>query len=98
MGILVLIVIGSSMGGLVSVMTASDTIVRVLGNIMAGIGGAFVAVLLVNPYLGGGDFLRGEYTLHSILAAFGGAIAMLWLAVMLRSSNSGSGTVSPEGD
>lgn len=98
MGILVLIVIGSAMGGLASVMTASETYGRILGNIVAGIGGAFFAVLLVNPYLGGGDFLRGEYTLLSIVAAFGGAIALLWLAAMLRSDRSGSGTVSPEGD
>lgn len=98
MGILVLIVIGSAMGGLVSVMTAAESHGRILGNMVAGIGGAFFAVLLTNPYLGGGDFLRGEYTLFSIIAAFGGATALLGLTVMLRSDRSGSGTVSPEGD
>lgn len=98
MGILVLIVIGSAMGGLVSVMTSAESHGRILGNMVAGIGGAFFGVLLVNPYLGGGDFLRGEYTLPAIIAAFGGAIALLWLMAMLRSDRPGSGTVSSERD
>lgn len=98
MGILVLIVIGSAMGGLASVMTSAESHGDILGNMVAGIGGAFFALLLVNPYFGGGDFLRGEYTLLSIIAAFGGAIALLWLMAMLRSDRSRSGTVLAEGD
>jgi uncharacterized membrane protein YeaQ/YmgE (transglycosylase-associated protein family) len=53
-------------------------------NIVVGIIGALLAGFLLNPLLGGGDILAGDYSASSVLVSFLGAIILLAIVNFFR--------------
>jgi len=51
-------------------------------NILIGIAGALVTGLVINPLIGGGNLLAGQYKVDALLIALAGSVVML-LAVHL---------------
>jgi uncharacterized membrane protein YeaQ/YmgE (transglycosylase-associated protein family) len=49
-----------------------------------GIIGAFVAGLVVNPFVGGGNINQGDFSLPSLLASLLGAVLLLGVVNLFR--------------
>ena len=82
MGLVFLIVIGGMLGWLAAIIVRAETGPARLRNILIGIAGALVAGLVVNPLIGGGSLLEGQYGIDALLIALTGSVAVL-LAVNL---------------
>ena len=82
MGLVFLIVIGAILGWLAAIIARTATAQGLLLNLAGGIGGALLAGLVINPLLGGGDLLAGNYSVGSLLTALIGSVVLL-LAVNL---------------
>lgn len=94
MGIIVLIVVGSAMGWLISVATGSEAFRNVLANMVLGTAGAALTVFATNQPFGGGDVVHGEFSAPVLGVAFLGAIAALAIVNFLWPVNPGQGTHS----
>ena len=82
MGLVFLIVIGGMLGWLAAIIVRAETGVARLRNILIGITGALVAGLVVNPLVGSGSLLEGQYSVDALLIALIGSVVVL-LAVNL---------------
>jgi uncharacterized membrane protein YeaQ/YmgE (transglycosylase-associated protein family) len=76
-GLAFLIVIGGMLGWLAAIITKAETGTSRTRNILIGIFGALVAGLAVNPLLGEGDLLAGQYSVNALLVALAGSVALL---------------------
>lgn len=85
MGLVFLIVIGGMLGWLAAIITRAETGQARLRNILIGIAGALVAGLVVNPLLGGGDLLAGQYSVDALMIALAGTVAVLLVVNLWRS-------------
>jgi uncharacterized membrane protein YeaQ/YmgE (transglycosylase-associated protein family) len=84
MGIVILIVIGGVLGWLASLVMRTDPQQGILLNIVVGIVGALLAGLLINPLIGGGNIMNGDYSLSSLLVSFVGAVVLLAIVNLVR--------------
>jgi uncharacterized membrane protein YeaQ/YmgE (transglycosylase-associated protein family) len=84
MGIVILIVIGGVLGWLASLVMRTDPQQGILLNIVVGIVGALLAGLLINPLIGGGNIMNGDYSLSSLLVSFVGAVVLLAIVNLIR--------------
>ena len=82
MGLIFLIVVGSMLGWLAAIITRAETASVRMRNILIGIAGALVTGLVINPLIGGGNLLAGQYRVDALLIALAGSVVML-LAVHL---------------
>ena len=82
MGLVFLIVIGGMLGWLAAIIVRAETGPARLRNILMGIAGALVAGLVINPLIGGGNLLEGQYGIAALLIALTGSVVVL-LAVNL---------------
>jgi len=84
MGIIILIIIGGVLGWLASMVMRTDAQQGLLLNIVVGIVGALLAGLLINPLIGGGNIMNGDYSISSLLVSFLGAVVLLAIVNLVR--------------
>lgn len=84
MGIVILIVIGGILGWLASIVMRTDAQQGILLNIVVGVVGALLAGLLLNPLIGGGNIMAGDFSVSSLLVSFLGAVVLLAIVNLFR--------------
>lgn len=84
MGLVLLVVLGAILGWLAAIIMRAESTRGILLNVIAGIGGALVAGLVVNPLLGKGGLLEGHYHADGLLVALLGSVCVLLLVNLLR--------------
>lgn len=84
MGLIILIIIGGILGWLASIVMRTDAQQGVLLNIVVGIVGALVAGFLLNPLIGGGNIMNGDFSGSSLLVSFLGAVVLLAIVNLVR--------------
>lgn len=84
MGLIILIIIGGVLGWLASIVMRTDGQQGLLLNIVVGIVGAFLAGLILNPLIGGGNIMNGDYSISSLLVSFLGAVVLLAIVNFFR--------------
>lgn len=84
MGLIILLIIGGVLGWLASIVMRTDGQQGLLLNIVVGIVGAFLAGLLLNPLIGGGNIMNGDYSISSLLVSFLGAVVLLAIVNFFR--------------
>ncbi len=84
MGLIILIVVGGVLGWLASLMMRTDGQQGILLNVAVGIVGAVIAGLVVNPMIGGGNIMNGDYSVSSLLVSFLGAVVLLAIVNLIR--------------
>lgn len=78
------IIVGAFIGWLASLIMRTDAEQGTLLDIVVGVVGAFVAGLVVNPLVGGGNINQGNFHFVSILASLVGAIILLAVVNLFR--------------
>jgi len=78
------IIVGAFIGWLASLIMHTDAEQGTLLDIVVGVVGAFVAGLVVNPLLGGGNINQGNFHLVSLLASLAGAVILLAVVNLFR--------------
>lgn len=84
MGIILLVVVGGLLGWLASIVMRTDAQQGILLNIVVGIVGALIAGFLINPLIGGGNIMAGDYSVSALLVSFLGSIVLLAIVNMIR--------------
>ncbi|HEX7858611.1 MAG TPA: GlsB/YeaQ/YmgE family stress response membrane protein [Sphingobium sp.] len=84
MGLIILLIIGGVLGWLASLLMRTDGQQGVLLNVVVGIVGAVLAGLLLNPLLGGGNIMNGDFSVSALLVSFLGAVVLLAVVNLLR--------------
>ena len=84
MGLIILIIVGGILGWLASIVMRTDAQQGVFLNIVVGIVGALLAGFILNPLIGGGNIISGDFSLKSLLVSFGGAVVLLALVNLVR--------------
>ncbi len=84
MGIIILIIIGGVLGWLASLVMRTDGQQGLLLNIVVGIVGALLAGFVINPLIGGGNIMSGDYSISSLLVSFLGAVVLLAIVNFFR--------------
>ena len=86
MGLIFLITMGSVLGWLATIIRRAADSHALSVNVAAGIGGAFVAALIINPLLGKGQLLEGAYTAGALLICLAGSVVVLISVNLLHRS------------
>lgn len=84
MGIIILIVIGGVLGWLASLVMRTDAQQGLVLNIVVGIVGALLAGFLINPLIGGGNIVNGDFSASSLIVSFLGAVVLLAIVNLFR--------------
>lgn len=84
MGLIILIIVGGVLGWLASLVMRTDGQQGILLNVVVGIVGAFIAGFIVNPLVGGGNIMNGDFSVSSLLVTFLGAVILLAVVNLLR--------------
>ena len=84
MGIIIMIIVGGILGWLASLVMRTDAQQGILLNIVVGVIGAVLAGLLINPLIGGGNIMAGDYSISSLLVSFLGAVVLLAIVNLFR--------------
>ena len=84
MGLISLLVIGGLIGWLASIVMRTDGQQGILLNVVVGIIGALLAGLLLNPLIGGGNIMNGDYSGSALLVSFLGAVILLAIVNLFR--------------
>ena len=84
MGLIILIIVGGIIGWLASLVMRTDGQQGILLNIVVGIVGALLAGFLLNPLIGGGNIMAGDFSGSSLLVSFLGAIVLLAIVNLFR--------------
>ena len=84
MGLIILIIIGGILGWLASIVMRTDAQQGVLLNVIVGIVGALLAGFIINPLLGGGNIMNGDFSGSSLLVSFLGAVVLLAIVNLVR--------------
>jgi uncharacterized membrane protein YeaQ/YmgE (transglycosylase-associated protein family) len=83
MGLIILLVVGGIIGWLAS-LVMRDAGQGILLNIVVGVVGAVIAGFVINPLIGGGNIMRGNFNAMSLLASFLGAVVLLGIVNLIR--------------
>lgn len=84
MNLIYVIIVGGILGWLASKVMRTDAQQGVLLNIVVGIVGAVVAGALINPLIGGGTIMQGDFSLSALVVSFLGALVLLAIINLLR--------------
>ncbi|HEX7931308.1 MAG TPA: GlsB/YeaQ/YmgE family stress response membrane protein [Sphingomicrobium sp.] len=84
MGLIILIIVGGVIGWLASIVMRTNAQQGILLNVVVGIVGAFVAGLALNPLIGGGNIMAGDFSGSSLLVSFLGAVVLLAIVNLIR--------------
>ena len=83
MGLIILLVVGGIIGWLAS-MVMRDAGQGILLNIVVGIVGAVIAGFVINPLIGGGNIMSGNFNVMSLVASFLCAVVLLGIVNLIR--------------
>jgi uncharacterized membrane protein YeaQ/YmgE (transglycosylase-associated protein family) len=83
MGLIILLVVGGIIGWLASIVMR-DAQQGIFLNIVVGIVGAVIAGFVINPLIGGGNIMRGNFNVMSLVASFLGAVVLLAIVNLFR--------------
>lgn len=81
---IVWIVVGALIGWLASLIMRTNSQQNTLLDIVVGIVGAFVAGLVVTPFLGGGTINQGNFSFISLVVSLIGAVILLGVVNVFR--------------
>ena len=84
MGLIILIVVGGVIGWLASMVMRTDAQQGILLNVVVGIVGALLAGFVLNPLIGGGNIMAGDFSASSLLVTFLGAVVLLAIVNLIR--------------
>ena len=84
MNLIILLVVGGVLGWLASLIMRTDGQQGILLNIVVGIVGAFLAGLVLNPMIGGGNIMSGDLSMSALLVSLLGAIVLLAIVNLVR--------------
>jgi uncharacterized membrane protein YeaQ/YmgE (transglycosylase-associated protein family) len=84
MGIIILVIVGGILGWLASIVMRTDAQQGMLLNIVVGIVGALLAGVLLNPLIGGGNIMSGDYSISALLVSLLGAVVLLAIVNFFR--------------
>lgn len=84
MGLIILIIIGGILGWLASIVMRTDGQQGILLNVVVGIVGALLAGFILNPLIGGGNIMNGDFSGSSLLVSFLGAVVLLAIVNLFR--------------
>ncbi|MBB4858904.1 putative membrane protein YeaQ/YmgE (transglycosylase-associated protein family) [Novosphingobium chloroacetimidivorans] len=77
MTLILAIIVGGIIGWLASIIMRRDAQQGIILNIVVGIVGAVLAGFLLNPLIGGGNIMNGDFSLSSLLVSLLGAVILL---------------------
>jgi uncharacterized membrane protein YeaQ/YmgE (transglycosylase-associated protein family) len=84
MGLIILIIVGGVLGWLASIVMRTDGQQGIFLNIIVGIVGAFLAGFILNPMIGGGNIMSGDFSASSLMVSFIGAVVLLAIVNLVR--------------
>lgn len=84
MGLIILLIVGGLIGWLASIVMRTDGQQGILLNIVVGIVGALLAGFLLNPLIGGGNIMSGDFSGSALLVSFLGAVVLLAIVNLFR--------------
>ncbi|MEO5587030.1 MAG: GlsB/YeaQ/YmgE family stress response membrane protein [Novosphingobium sp.] len=84
MGLIILIIIGGILGWLASIVMRTDGQQGILLNVIVGVVGALLAGFIINPMIGGGNIMNGDFSGSSLLVSFLGAVVLLAIVNLVR--------------
>ena len=84
MGLIILIIVGGILGWLASIVMRTDGQQGIFLNVVVGIVGALLAGFILNPLLGGGNIMAGDFSASSLLVSFVGAVVLLAIVNLVR--------------
>jgi uncharacterized membrane protein YeaQ/YmgE (transglycosylase-associated protein family) len=84
MGLIILIIIGGILGWLASIVMRTDAQQGILLNVVVGIVGALLSGFILNPLIGGGNIMSGDFSVSSLLVSFLGAVVLLAIVNLVR--------------
>ena len=81
---IVWIIVGGIIGWVASLIMRTDAQQGLLLNIVVGIVGAFVAGLILTPFLGIGTINQSNFSIAAMLVSLGGAVILLAIVNLFR--------------
>lgn len=84
MGLIILLIVGGLIGWLASIVMRTDGQQGILLNVVVGIVGALLAGFLLNPLIGGGNIMSGDFSISALLVSFLGAVVLLAIVNLFR--------------
>ena len=84
MGLIILILVGGIIGWLASLVMRTDAQQGILLNVIVGIVGALLAGFILNPMIGGGNIMAGDFSGSSLIVSFLGAVVLLAIVNLVR--------------
>lgn len=84
MNLILIIIIGGILGWLASMVMRTDAQQGIFLNIIVGVVGALVAGFLLNPLIGGGNIMAGDFSLSALIVSFLGAVVLLGVVNLFR--------------
>jgi uncharacterized membrane protein YeaQ/YmgE (transglycosylase-associated protein family) len=84
MTLILIIIIGGLIGWIASKIMGTDPQQGILLNIVVGIVGALLAGFLINPLIGGGNIVSGDFSISALLVSLVGAIVLIWIVKLVR--------------
>ncbi|MBC2670246.1 GlsB/YeaQ/YmgE family stress response membrane protein [Novosphingobium piscinae] len=84
MGLIILIIVGGILGWLAGIVMRTDGQQGVLLNVVVGIVGAVLAGFILNPLIGGGNIVSGDFSASALLISFIGAVVLLAIVNLVR--------------
>jgi uncharacterized membrane protein YeaQ/YmgE (transglycosylase-associated protein family) len=77
MTLILAIIVGGIIGWLASIIMRRDAQQGIFLNIVVGIVGAVLAGFIINPLIGGGNIMAGDFSLSALLVSLLGAVILL---------------------
>jgi uncharacterized membrane protein YeaQ/YmgE (transglycosylase-associated protein family) len=77
MTLILAIIVGGIIGWLASIIMRRDAQQGIFLNIVVGIVGAVLAGFIINPLIGGGNIMNGDFSLSALLVSLLGAVILL---------------------
>lgn len=84
MNLILVIIVGGILGWLASLIMRTDARQGILLNIVVGIVGALLAGFLLNPLIGGGNIMAGDFSASALLVSLLGAVVLLAIVNLFR--------------
>lgn len=84
MNLILIIIIGGILGWLASKVMRTDAQQGIFLNIIVGVVGALLAGFLLNPLIGGGNIMAGDFSISGLIVSFLGALVLLAIVNLFR--------------
>ncbi len=84
MGLIFLIVLGLGLGSVVTIITGTGDKPGLLVNLLAGVAGSLLTAFFINPLIGLGNILQGEYEVHALVVPLCGSLLLIAALCLLR--------------